>query len=114
MLLYAIWDYFHNLKKREKLPWRSVTFSKVAGLQPAFLLKVTLLHGFFSCFLNRANGTKARNASHIICTIVIVPVSYVKNTDSSYVDLCIREYSLLMQLNFICFSHVLILNDTLK
>ena len=29
------------------------------------LLKVTLLHGCFSCFLNCTNGTKSRNASHI-------------------------------------------------
>ena len=32
---------------------------------PATLLKVTLLHGCFSDFLNCANGTKSRNASHI-------------------------------------------------
>ena len=44
---------FVQFKKREKHPWGSVTFSKVAGfsrLQPASLLKVTLLHGCFSRF----------------------------------------------------------------
>ena len=49
---------FVQFKKREKHPWRGVTFSKVA-------LKVTLLHGCFSRFLNCTNGTKSRNASQI-------------------------------------------------
>ena len=43
-----------QFKKREKHPWRSVTFSKV-----------TLLHGSFSRFLNCKNGTKSRKASYI-------------------------------------------------
>ena len=43
-----------QVKKREKHPWRSVT-----------LLKVTLLHGHFSRFLNCTNGTKSHKASHI-------------------------------------------------
>ena len=51
---------FVEFKKREKHPWRSVNFSKVAGL-----LKLTLLHRCFSRFLNCANATKSRNASHI-------------------------------------------------
>ena len=51
---------FVQFKKREKYPWRSVTFSKVA-----ILLKVTLLHGCFSRFLNFTNSTKSRNAPHI-------------------------------------------------
>ena len=38
----------------------SVTF------KPATLLKVTLLHGCFSRFLNCSNGTKSPNASQII------------------------------------------------
>ena len=29
--LCAIWYHLYNLKKREKYPWKSVTFSKVAG-----------------------------------------------------------------------------------
>ena len=49
---------FVQFKKREKHPWRSVTFSIV------MLLKVTLLHGCFSHFLNFTNGTKPRKASH--------------------------------------------------
>ena len=52
-----------QFKEREKHLWKSVTFSKVAGFQPATLLKVTLL-GSFSRFLNCTNDTKLRNASH--------------------------------------------------
>ena len=36
---------FVQFKKREKHRWRSINFSKVAAL-----LKLTLLHGCFSCF----------------------------------------------------------------
>ena len=43
---------FVQFKKREKHPRRSFTFSKVAGQKPATLLKLTLLHGCFSRFLN--------------------------------------------------------------
>ena len=57
---------FLQFKKREKHPCRSVAFSKVVGKKPATLLKVTLLHGCFSHFLNCTNGAKSRNASHII------------------------------------------------
>ena len=54
---------FVQFKKREKHPWRSVTFSKVASFWPAVSLKVTLLHGCLSRFLNCTNDTKSRNTS---------------------------------------------------
>ena len=41
---------FVQFKIREKHPWRSVNFSKIADLKPATLLKLTLLHGCFSRF----------------------------------------------------------------
>ena len=50
---------FVQFKKRKKHPWRSVNFSKVAGL------KLTLLHGCFLRFLNCTNGTKSHNASQM-------------------------------------------------
>ena len=50
---------FLRFKRREKHPWRNVSFSKVAGL------KITLLHRCFSLFLNGTHGTKLRKASHI-------------------------------------------------
>ena len=37
---------FAKFKKSEKRPWRSVTFSKVAGFSLQ-ILKVTLFHGCF-------------------------------------------------------------------
>ena len=52
---------FVQFHQREKHPWRSVTFSIVAG----FKLKVTLLHSCFSRFLDCTNGTKLRNASYM-------------------------------------------------
>ena len=48
---------FAQFKKREKQPWRSDTFSKVA----ATLLKVSFLHEYFSRFLNCTNASKSRN-----------------------------------------------------
>ena len=68
---YEICDALHDLvpfvqfKKREKHPWRSVTF----------ILKVTLLHGCFSRFLNSTSAIKSRNASHIIRIIIVVYLS---------------------------------------
>ena len=41
---------FTQFKKRGKHPLRNFNFSKVAGLKPATLLKLTLLHGCFSRF----------------------------------------------------------------
>ena len=35
----------------------------ISTLKPVTLLKVTLLHGYFSCFLSCANGTKSRKTS---------------------------------------------------
>ena len=51
---------FVHFKKREKHPWRNVTFTKVADFHPATLLKVTFVHGCFSRFLNCTNDTKSR------------------------------------------------------
>ena len=56
---------FVQFKKREKHPWRSFEFSKVAGLKPATLLKLTLHHGCFSRFSNCKNGIKSPNASDL-------------------------------------------------
>ena len=50
---------FIQFIKREKHPWRSVTFSKVTGL------KITLLYECSSRILNCTNGIKLRNASYM-------------------------------------------------
>ena len=74
----AIWYHLHSLKNVRKHPWRSVTFSKVAGEKPETLLKVTLLDGCFSRFLivdmvpNRAkhdNVTYIENLTSTACAI---------------------------------------------
>ena len=57
---------FVQFKKREKHPWRSVTFS--CRLTPATLLKVTHLHGCFSRFLNCTNGSRSRKAPQLLTT----------------------------------------------
>ena len=56
---------FVQFLKSEKHPWRSVNFSKVAGFKPATLLKLTLLSGCFSRFLNCTNGAKSCNAPQL-------------------------------------------------
>ena len=48
----AIWYHFYNLQNLK--------------LQPATLLKLTLLHGCFSRFLSCRNGTKTRNAPQAV------------------------------------------------
>ena len=52
----AIWYHLYNLKNVKN------THEGVLLL----VLKVTLLHGCFSRFLNCTNGTKLRKASHMI------------------------------------------------
>ena len=61
MMFCTICYHLHNLKNMKN---RSVTFSKVAVFYLATLLKVTLIHGCFSRFLNCANGTKSCKMSH--------------------------------------------------
>ena len=58
-MFWAIWYHLHNLKNVEN------THGGVLPLKPATLLKVTLLHGCFSRFLNCTNGTISRNPSNI-------------------------------------------------
>ena len=56
----AICHHLHNLKNIKN------THGRLILLQPETLLKVTLLHGSFSRFLNCTNGTKLRKASHVV------------------------------------------------
>ena len=51
-----------QFKKREKHPWKCVTFNKVAG---NFTKSSTPLWVFFTFFSNFTNGTKSRKASHV-------------------------------------------------
>ena len=73
-MLYAILVPVMQFKKREKRPWSSITFGKVACF--SVRLKVTLLHGCFSRFLNCTNGTKSHKVSHI--REIMILVNYVE------------------------------------
>ena len=59
-MLYAIWYPLHNLKNMKDTHGGVLLLVK-----PATLLKITLLHGCFSRFLNSTNGTKLGKASHL-------------------------------------------------
>ena len=68
-MLYAIWYHLYNLKNVKNTHGGVLLFVKLQALAgfklQLYLLKVTLLHGCFSRFLNCTNGTKSRNAPHI-------------------------------------------------
>ena len=57
---------FEWFKKREKHPWRSVTFSKVAACEACNLTKSNTPPWSFSRFLYSANSTKSNKVSQKI------------------------------------------------
>ena len=57
MMPHTIWYHLQNLEHVKSTHRR------------VLILKLTLLHGFFSSFLNCTNGTKLRNASQITETV---------------------------------------------
>ena len=65
----AIWHHLHNLKKVKK-NHGGVLLLVILQAKLATLLKVTLLHGCFSRFLNYTTGTKLCNASQLLLLIV--------------------------------------------
>ena len=74
MVRYAIWYHLYNLKNVTNTHGGVlllISFLKLA-LQPATLLKVALLHGYFLGFLNRTNGTKSGNAPETRIVIFVV------------------------------------------
>ena len=60
--LRTIWYHLYNLKHAKGTRGGVLFFLR---FQPATLLKVALLHGCFSRFLNCSNGTKSCKASRI-------------------------------------------------
>ena len=60
----AIWYHLYNLKNMKNTHGGVLLLVKLE----ATLLKVTLLHGCFSRFLNCTNGTKWCKTSHYILT----------------------------------------------
>ena len=62
----AIWYHLYNLKNVKNIHGEVLLLVKMqAKKKPPTLLRVTLLHGWFSCFLNCTNGNKSRKASYI-------------------------------------------------
>ena len=73
----AIWYHLYNLKNVKNAHGGLLILAKLQAL-PATLLKLTLLHGYFSRFLNCTNGNKTRNAPHI---------TTIKNVDAVHYHL---------------------------
>ena len=61
----AIWYHLHNLKNVKNAHGGVLILVKLQVLACDFTLKLTLLHGCFSRFLNFTNGTKSCNARHM-------------------------------------------------
>ena len=80
-------------------PMRTVAFSKVAGFHLATLLKVTLLDGCFSRFLNCTDGTKSPNALHIFTLIHIASSTCISKV-------IIRENDCLLLTIFVFFCAI--------
>ena len=59
----AIWYHLYNFKNVKNAHGGMLLLVKLQA--SATLLKLTLLHVHFSCFLNETNGTKSCNESHI-------------------------------------------------
>ena len=63
-MLCAIWYHLYNFKNVKNTHGGVLLLVKLQPKKRATLLKVTLLHGCFSRFLNCTNDTKSCNASH--------------------------------------------------
>ena len=75
ILKHVINSFMESLTASSHLTFESTKHPRCKHPQPATLPKVTLLHGCFSRFLNRANGTKLRKASHLLINIASLLVS---------------------------------------
>ena len=67
-----------QFEKHEKHTWRSVTFSKIAGL------KVTLIHRCLSYFSNCTDVTKLRKASPILLWKMFIWIDRIGSSFSSF------------------------------
>ena len=57
----AIWYHLYSLKNMKNTHGGVLILVRLQAL-----LKSTLLHGYFSCFLNCTNGTTSHNAPHLM------------------------------------------------
>ena len=83
-MLCAIWYHLYNLKNAKSTHGGKLILIK--------LLRVTLLHGCFSRFLNCTNGTKSRKASHIFQLLSSVSLLYFMFTlIQNYNSSCVKK-----------------------
>ena len=61
----VIWQHLYNLKNVKNTHGVVLILVKLQAEACNFILKLTLLHGYFSLFQNCTNATKWRNAAHI-------------------------------------------------
>ena len=54
------------------------TLKRLANHKETILLKLSLVHGYFSRFLNYLDGTKLRKAYHMPCGLCAEEVAYSK------------------------------------
>ena len=92
-MLCANWYHLYNLKNVKDT--HGVVF-----LKPATSLKVTLLHGCFSRFLNCSNCTKLRNAPFLLCIMEYL---------NSY--LCPHQYCIMIFSQFSYFENLVLVKD---
>ena len=69
----AVWYHLYKLKNVKNTHGGVSILVKLeaSSLKPATLLKLILVHGCFSRFLSCVDGTKSRNAPHILVSKVV-------------------------------------------
>ena len=84
MILCNNWYYLCNLKNVKNTHWGMLLLEKFQI--SVVLLKVTLLHGCISSFLNRTYGTKSPKASHLTLRQLPSPnlIKYLSHFSCNY------------------------------
>ena len=86
---------FHNYYFMKCVARFGTIFKKVKNTHGGViltLLKVTLLHGCFSRFINSTNDTKSHYASHIFIEIFRNPDAINKNISQAFWDSVVNQY----------------------
>ena len=86
MMHCAIWHHLYNLKNLKNTHGEALLLVKF----PATLLKISLLHGCFSCFLNCNKGIKSGKMSHMM---IKLRVSYFHTDENNIKKQTYRMWS---------------------
>ena len=81
----AILYYLHDLKKHKNHPWRK------DSLKSATLLKVPVLHGCVSCFLNCTNGIKSCKVLHMFVIVYLEISKHNLNVKSTILSAFLKK-----------------------